>query len=80
MYLGDFRPTESVFEDYFGVPRQVDAQEKILSQIIVCCSVLTVPGGFFDLLSTFLRTISVYLDTLMPRRRFHPKSKSVARF
>ena len=31
---------------YLGVPRQVDAQEKILSQIIVCSSGLYVPGGF----------------------------------
>ena len=28
------------------MPRYVDAQEKILSQIIVCSSVLNVPGVF----------------------------------
>ena len=28
------------------MPRHVDAQEKILSQIIVCSSVLNVPGVF----------------------------------
>ena len=31
---------------YLGVPREVEAQEKILSQIIVTYSVLNVPGGF----------------------------------
>ena len=44
--LGVFRPTESVFQDYFSVARHTDAQEMILSQIIVCCSVLTEPGDF----------------------------------
>ena len=29
---------------------------------------LSLPGRFFDLLSTFARTISVHLDTLMPMR------------
>ena len=31
---------------------------------------LSVPGRFFDPVITFSRTISVYLDTFMPRRRF----------
>ena len=46
VYLGVFWPAESVFEDYISVPRHADAQEKILSPIIVCCSVLTLPWGF----------------------------------
>ena len=40
MYLG------YVIGDYFGVRRHVDAQEKILSQIIHCCWSFTVPGIF----------------------------------
>ena len=28
------------------MPRHVDASEEILTEIIVCSSVLTVPGGF----------------------------------
>ena len=40
MYLGLFLPAKYVFGDYFGVPRLVDAQEKILLQIIIFSSVL----------------------------------------
>ena len=47
MYQVVFKPAEYAFEDYFGAPRHVDAQETISSQIIVCNAVLTVPGGFF---------------------------------
>ena len=68
------RPNEYVLGDCFGVPRHGDAQEKILSQIIVCSTNLSVRGSFFDLLNTLLRTISVCLDMLMPRRGFCPKS------
>ena len=46
MNLGLFRPAEYVIGDCFGMPRHVDAQEKILLQEIVCSSVLNVPGGF----------------------------------
>ena len=46
MNLGVFRPAKYVFVDYFGLLRHVDAQEKILSQILVCSSVLYVTGGF----------------------------------
>ena len=38
--------TEYVFRDCFDVSLHVDSQEKILTEIIVCNSVLTVPGGF----------------------------------
>ena len=75
MYLGVSRLAEHVFEIYFGVPRHIDIQEAIFSQIIVCSVILAVPGGFFEtvsklasVLSTFSRTISVYGDTLMSRR------------
>ena len=46
MYLGVFRPAKFVYGDYFGVSRHVDAQETILSQNIVCNSVLNARGGF----------------------------------
>ena len=39
MNLGGFRPAEDVIGDYFGVPRYVDVQEKILLQVIFCSSV-----------------------------------------
>ena len=70
MYLGVFRPAQFVFEDFFGVRRRTDAEETISSQIIVCIANLSIPGRFFEPLSTFLRIILVYNDTLMPRRRF----------
>ena len=44
MYLGVFRPTEYVFGYYYSMLRHVDAQENILTDIIVCSLVLTVPG------------------------------------
>ena len=46
MYLGVLRPTEPVFVVYLGVPRHVDVQEKILTEIMVCISGLNVPEGF----------------------------------
>ena len=42
MYLEVFRPTEHVFEDYFGVQRHVDAEETISLQIIVRSANLSV--------------------------------------
>ena len=65
-----FRPAEYVFENYFGVARHADAPQTISSQIIACIANLSVPRRFFDPLSMFLRIISEYGDTLMPRRRF----------
>ena len=41
-----FRSAEYVLGDYFGVLRHVEALEKILSQIIVCSSVMNIPGVF----------------------------------
>ena len=73
MYLGVFQPADYVFGDYFGVPRYVDSQEKILTEIMVCSSVLTVLGGFVNHLVCFLG-LSRCVDTLMSRRRFRPKS------
>ena len=46
MYQKVFRSIGYVFGDDYGMPQQVDAQEKILMEIIVCSSILTVPGGF----------------------------------
>ena len=43
---GIFRSAEYVFEDYFGVPRHVDAQKAISSPIIVSSANLSIPGGF----------------------------------
>ena len=37
-----------------------------------------IPGEFFDPLGTFLRTILVYDETLMPRRQFPRKSQHAA--
>ena len=73
MYLGGLCPAEYVFGDYFAVPGHLDAQEKIESQIIDCSSVLNVSGEVFRP-AEFLETISMCLDTLMPRRRFCGKS------
>ena len=74
----DFRPSPRVFVDYFGVRWDPHAQETISSQIITCSANLMVPAGFSDLLSTFLRTISVSIRTLMPRRWFPRKSLHAA--
>ena len=46
MNLGVFRSAKYAFVDYFGILRHDDAQEKILSQILVFSSVLYVTGGF----------------------------------
>ena len=56
---------EHFFEHYFGAPRHTDAQETISSPIIFCFANLTVPGGFLNPLSTFLRTVLVDSDTLI---------------
>ena len=53
LHLRVYRPSEYVFEDYFGAPWHVDVQELISLQIIVCSAISTVPGGFFDSLSTY---------------------------
>ena len=78
---GVFRPSEHVFEDYFGVPRHTETQKT--TQTIVCRRNLHPEDnanhslsqeleleGFFDTLRSFLRTISVDGGKLMARRRF----------
>ena len=62
MYLRIFRPAEYVFGDDFGVPRHDDAQQKILTEIIVCSSVLTIPRVFLPTDYVFGDCFGVSLD------------------
>ena len=61
--------------------RHVDSFDVvILSEVIACMLGFDSSWRFFLPLRTFLGTVSVCLETLIPRRRFRPKSSSVARF